>query len=140
LCRTGNFNLSHASLTSAQALSALRELPTTNPTLYSEITRSEVGDTMTDNEPAFSADIQGEDDGCDIPVDIIRSVIMSEGSVVAEGFKIDDRGSIVRMGDVEEFGGAGEKDEENELPPVVLGRGHRAKIGSMRYDADWEEH
>jgi hypothetical protein len=71
LCRTGNFNLSHASLTSAQALSALRKLPTTNPTLYSEITRSEVGDTMTDNEPAFSADIQGEDDGCDIPVDII---------------------------------------------------------------------
>jgi hypothetical protein len=65
---------------------------------------------------------------------------MSEGSVVAEGFKIDDRGSIVRMGDAEEFGGAGEKDEENELPPVVLGRGHRAKIGSMRYDADWEEH
>ena len=45
---------------------------------------------------------------------------------------------VVRTGDVEEL--EGRADEENDLLLVVLGQGRRAKTGSTRYGADWEEH
>jgi hypothetical protein len=114
LCRTGNFNLSHDSLTSAPALFALRKLPNTNPTLYHEITSSRMNETTTEDEQAFSDKIETKGDGSDIPVDVVQSVIMFEG-------------------DMEEDG--------NSLPLVdVLGHGHRAKIESTKYGTDWEEH
>jgi hypothetical protein len=38
MCRVGTFNQSHASLTSPEALTALRKFATSNPTLYKEFT------------------------------------------------------------------------------------------------------
>jgi hypothetical protein len=140
LCRTGDFNLSHTSLTSTPALSTLRELPTINPTLYHEITGDKTTETGTDvsDELPFSAEIEGEDDGCDIPVNVIRSVIMSEGSVIVEGFWNNDGGCIVRMGNAENFEDS--MEDENDLAPIVLGPGRHAKTGATRYGVDWEEH
>ena len=135
MCRAGDFNLSHASLTSAPALTTLRELPVTNPTLHQEIS---AGKTNTeddlDDEPTFS--IEAPDDSCDIPINIVRSAVMSDGVVSAEGFVIDDEGGIVRTGVAEET----EWDEGENASPVELGRGRRARIGTKKYGAEWEEH
>ncbi|KAJ7870626.1 hypothetical protein B0H14DRAFT_3439978 [Mycena olivaceomarginata] len=40
MCRVGDWNLSHASLTSPEALAGLRELRTTNPALYDALNQS----------------------------------------------------------------------------------------------------
>ena len=81
---------------------------------------------------AFSTDI---DDGSDVPVAVIQTVVVSGGSVVAVRFRIREGGNVVRMEELE-----GHADEENDLLLVVLGRGRRVKTGSTRYGADWEEH
>jgi hypothetical protein len=47
MCHVGQFNLSHTSLISVAALTALRELPNTNTTLYHEISRE--SDELTGN-------------------------------------------------------------------------------------------
>jgi hypothetical protein len=140
LCCAGDFNLSHASLTSAPVLFALRKLPNTNPTLYHEITSSRMNKTTTEDEQAFSDKIETKGDGSDISVNVVQSVIMSAGSVSIEGFGINEGGDIIRTGAVEEFEGDMEEDG-NALPLVdVLWRGHRAKIESTKYGTDWEEH
>lgn len=87
------------------------------------------------NEPAFSVD--SPDDGSDIPIDVVRSTVMSEGVVVDEGFAIDDHGAIIRTGVAE---GLEEVEEVEKVGPVVLGRGRRAKVGTTKYGAEWEEH
>ena len=65
---------------------------------------------------------------------------MSDGSIGIEGFGTDESGNIIRMGAAEEFESNAEEDEENVIPPAVLGRGHRSKTESKRYGTDWEEH
>jgi len=56
MCTIDGFNLSHASMTSPEALLALRELPRTNPTLYDEISANRsVGEESNEvEEDAFS--------------------------------------------------------------------------------------
>jgi hypothetical protein len=72
MCRAGNFNLSHDSLTSAPALTTLPELPVTNPTqakatLHQEISTGKMNtEDDLDDEPTFS--IEAPDDSCDIPI------------------------------------------------------------------------
>lgn len=125
LCRAGDFNLSHASLTSAQALTALRELPTTNLTLHSEISAGKTDVNAHDlNEPAFPVD--APNDGSDIPIDVVRSAVMSEGVIVDESFEIDDHGAIFRTGVAK---GLEEIEAVENIGPVVLGRGRRQKLG-----------
>jgi hypothetical protein len=87
-----------------------------------------------DDEPTFS--IETPDDSCDIPIDIVRSAVMSDGVVSAEGFAIDDEGGIIRTGVAEETEG----DEGENASPVELGRGRRARVGTKKYGAEWEEH
>jgi hypothetical protein len=138
MCRVGEFNLSQASLTSLAALTALRQLANTNTTLYHEITG---GNTVTEaaknEEPDFpeDSDIQ-TNDGSDIPVDVIITHIMSGGSA-AEGFKVNDEGSIMQIGVAEETDLHIELMGDKDKP---LGRSHRVKFGSKRYKtAEWEE-
>ena len=101
MCRVGEFNLSHASLTPAAALTALRELPNTNPTLYHEITGGKTQES-TDAEDDFPEEEEEPVEyDSDIPVEVITAQIVSGGSVAMEGFKGDD-GSIVRTGVAEE--------------------------------------
>jgi len=135
MCQAGDFNLSHASLTSTPALTALRELPITNPTLHQEISTGKMNtEDDLDDKPTFS--IETPDDSCDILIDIIRSTVMSDGVVSAEGFAIDNEGGIIRTGVAEET----ERDEGENASPVELGRGRRARVGTKKYGAEWEEH
>jgi hypothetical protein len=93
MCRVGEFNCSQASLTSREALSALRQLPKTNPSLYEQF------NGIYDNsaapadgvEPEFSEGIDIIDDS-DIPVDVIASQIVDEDLV--QGFEADSDGHI----------------------------------------------
>ena len=140
MCRVGDFNLSHASLTSAAALSALRELPTTNPALHHEFSLGKMNETTVDDEPTFPDDDGGINDGCDIPINIVESVVMSEGIVAKNGFALDSEGSIVRTGIAEDVEAIIELEESNVAGPTELGRGRHTKTGSKRYGADWEEH
>ena len=135
----GEFNLSQACLTSAEALSALRQLLITNPSPHHEITGGKTSRCTEDDEPVFSAETD-QGDGSDIPIDVVRSVVMAEGLVV-DGYKLDEESSIVRTGVAEnEEQQASEDDAEASVIAAELGRGRRVKIGSKRFNAEWEEH
>ena len=86
-----------ASLTSPEALAALRNLAKTNPQLYQEITGTSKPaiPTAAKEELAFS-DLP--DDSSDIPVAIICKHILFHESSVPEGFVADDTGALVRTG------------------------------------------
>jgi hypothetical protein len=135
MCRVGEFNLSHANLTSAAALTALQELPNTNPALYHEITSGKTQEsTGAEDEPI--------EYGSDIPVEVVVAQIVSGGSVATEGFKVDGDGSIVRTGVAEETDVVHDEpltSERDSIVAVSLGRGHRVKVVSTRYGAAWEE-
>lgn len=137
MCRVGNWNLSHASLTSPEALAGLRELPTTNPTLHAALTQT----TATHVTPA--EDIEEEPylesnvyDDCDIPLDVVSGLLSSGGSSIEANFAVDENGGIARSGSAETF-----DVEELDAEPEVLGRGQRKKLASRRYeDSAWEGH
>ena len=132
MCRVGEFNLSQASLTSAEALTALRELLRTNPALHKEFTGEEKVMTIDEgDELEFSEDCD-HDDESDIPIDVVVNHVLSEGSTPIAGFVVDDEGGLTRTGsaedsDVEENGELDNKVDV-EVPVVIqLGRGHRIK-------------
>lgn len=138
MCRVGAFNCSHASLTSPEALAALRSLPIDNPALYAELS---AGKNTTDGQISLD-DIEDtfldqNEDGSDIPTDVVVAHLMSSSGSVPDGFVIED-GSLVRDGVGEDL----EFDEGDDAPPVSesLGRGHRTKTGSRRYGSKWEKH
>ena len=139
MCCVGEFNLSHASLTSAATLTALRLLPKTNPELYNEIS-AHTTNCHAGEEPTFSMADNDTDKGCDIPIDVIRSAVMAGGSVTDEGFAIDEEGVVVWTGVAEELEEIEGAEEADPIVRVELGRGRRAKIGSRRYGTEWEEH
>lgn len=67
---------------------------------------------------------------------------MAEGSVV-DGYKLDEEGSIVRTGvaeNEEQQASEGDAEGSDTEPAAELGRGRRVKIGSKRFNAEWEEH
>jgi hypothetical protein len=133
----GNFNLSHASLTSGAALTALHELLKTKPVLYTEITTGIIESTA-DDEPAFSIKTEADaGDGSDIAIEVVQAVVMSQGSAAIDGFRIDEQGSVVRTGVVEN-----ESTTEATTPelPIELGCGCQAKTRSKKYGAEWEGH
>ena len=115
MCRVGEFNLSHTSLTSVAALTALRELPNTNPTLYHEI--SGIGNELAGNVEENFDGIEDEPmDGSNIPVEVIIAQIVDNGCVRVEGFKVGDEGSVVRTGVAEET----EMVPVDATPSVIL--------------------
>jgi hypothetical protein len=116
---------------------ALRELPQTNPTLYDEISANySVGEESNEvEEDAFSPEnkIDGSDE-TDIPTEVVRSLVVSDGRNIGDGYGLDNDGTIVRVGTAE---GTSLIEDKGT---VELGRGHRAKTGSKRYGGEWEGH
>jgi hypothetical protein len=137
----GEFNLSQACLTLAEALLALCQLPITNLSLHHEITGGKTRGCTEDDELVFSAETD-QGDGSDILIDVVQLVVMVEGSVV-DGYKLDEENSIVRTGVAEnKEQQACEDDAEASgiISAAELRHGRRVKIGSKRFDAEWEEH
>ena len=135
MCRIGDFNASQASLTSADALTALRNLPKSNPALYKQLTGETEGTTVDEpEEPAFFESDMIDDDS-DIPMDVILSHIMEED--LGHGFEADDEGKIERIGIGEDV----ESDIAAIAAPLILGCGKRTKTTSSRYNTlVWEQH
>jgi hypothetical protein len=128
-------------LTSAKALSALRELPKTNSKLYDEITAGKNTESTAADEPEFSVETEADEgDGSDIPIDVVRLAVMSGGFVTIDGFRTDEQGSIIRTGVAEAKESTELAEVTAALFPVELGRGRRAKTGSKKYGAEWEGH
>jgi hypothetical protein len=140
MCRVGNFNQSQASLTSPEALAALRDLPRSNPALYAELTSGDDEGILlsTIEEPAFTSD--SVEDESDIPVEVVVDHLASGSAELADGFRVEDGDVITRTScledpnqDVEE-----EMDEPGtsalmaSVPPAGLGRGHRVHKPSRR--------
>jgi hypothetical protein len=124
-------------MTSPEALLALRELPRTNPTLYDEISANcSIGEESNEiEEDAFSPEneIDGSDE-TDIPTEVVRSLVVSDGRNIGDGYGLDNDGTIVRVGAAE---GTSLIEDKGM---VELGRGHRVKTGSKRYKGEWEGH
>ncbi|KAJ6529677.1 hypothetical protein B0H19DRAFT_1082786 [Mycena capillaripes] len=121
-----------ASLTSPEALAALRELRTTNPALHAALAQEQppTDDGDDGDDPYPDADVY---DDCDIPLEVVSEHLSSGGAGVADNFAVSDDGGITRSGNAE----ASDAEEE----PVVLGRGQRRKIVARRYQGPiWEEH
>jgi hypothetical protein len=126
------------SLTSVAALTALCELPNTNPTLYHEI--SGKSDKPTGNAEKNFDEIDDEPmDSSDIPVEVIIAQVVDNSLVGVQGFKVSDEGSVVRIG-------VAEKTEvvladETVGGDVTLSCGHRPKVVNTKYNsAMWEQH
>jgi hypothetical protein len=102
--RVGNFNQSHASLTSPEALTALQKLATSNPSLCKELTASTHNTADEDIEPDYFAEL--EDSGVvnksDTPVDVAIKHIIDESASSPRGFLLHEDGSLARSGRVED--------------------------------------
>ena len=126
MCRVGVFNQSHASLTSPEALSALRKLATENPILYNEFTANIHSTTGEGVEPDYftEPDDIGVVDESDTPVDVAIEHVLAESAGAPHGFVVRDDGALARSGNVE---------PPVNVPEPILGRGHRKKKVSERY-------
>ena len=152
MCRVGVFNQSHASLTSPEALSALRKLATENPILYNEFTANIHSTTAEGVEPDYftEPDDIGVVDESDTPVDVAIEHVLAESAGAPHGFVVRDDGALARSGNVEDpdsddVDGActseGQVEPPVNVPEPILGWGHRKKKVSERYGLElhlWE--
>jgi hypothetical protein len=143
MCKAGEFNFSHASLTSQEALGRLRRLPEDDPVLHAELMLPSValpaGDAV-EEEPFLDVDVY---DDCDIPLDVLSDML--HGVSAPGKYSVDAEGGLTRSGDAERSDA--EDDSESEAvevapaSPVILGRGQRKKTENKRYRSElWEGH
>lgn len=157
MCRaTDEFNLSQTSLTSQAALTALRELPITNPELHAQLSHtheqcfpSDTDPTAPELEPDFSDNLDMlddglYDDGSDIPTSDIISFTVAGKKNVNKLFLVNDDGNIERSAAVENAEVESEVVPEGEIAAAssaVRGKGLRKKIKTRPFGGtgwDWE--
>ncbi|KAF7349854.1 ATP-binding cassette sub-family A member 6 [Mycena venus] len=138
-CAVGDFNCSQTSLTSPAALTALRELPTTDPDLYRELIGQKQPTETVVEEELFADDeeVKGYCDESDIPVDVLITHVTTGGvAALPDGFQIDDEGNLCRNSAAEDP----ELVVEASDLPVAVRRPKRAAKAPRPYggDAMWE--
>jgi hypothetical protein len=114
-------------LTSAAALTALRELPNTNAALHHGITGGKIAETAGEEDDFREDEDDPVDYGSDIPIEVVTTQIVS-----------DNNGGIVRTGVAEQTDVMHDDpttDGHDSVSAVSLGRGHRVKVVSTRYGA-----
>ena len=89
MCRAGQFNLSYQSLTSFNARETLRNLKTTNPEFWRELTGGRSEDPVNDDQVVDEDDIEAQaahyDDDSDLPCDaVIAHVVHGQVPVGTE--------------------------------------------------------
>ncbi|KAF8068571.1 hypothetical protein FPV67DRAFT_1448488 [Lyophyllum atratum] len=146
-CRIGDFNLSHASLTSPQALAALRNLSKTDRDFLAELEAIDDDDDESlapvadADEAPFSAD--PFEDSSDVPLDVVLDFVTMDGTVVADGFGTNEDGNIIRSGNGEDSEAEAEDVSAAAVPvPVALGRGNRVRKTPKLFGGSglWEGH
>ncbi|KAM6490312.1 hypothetical protein JOM56_014289 [Amanita muscaria] len=129
MCQVRAFNCSHASLTSNETLALLRNLPNTNRALYEQLMYQKELGLDNNEEPAFASDGVELDD-MDIPTDVLIDHLVSDGTVLENGYAVGKDGSLVRNNLAEHIDGPnhdgidGGEDITAAEEPVFLGRGH----------------
>lgn len=124
---------------------ALRNLPKTNPALYKELSQDieelAVAPTLdVPEEPAFA---NNPDDSSDVPIDIVKSHVISASQIIPAGFGAHDDRSLHSSAAVEDTDFDQEEDEARDPGPavtLVLGRGHRTKRRRRLFgdEPNWE--
>ncbi|KAK6974778.1 hypothetical protein R3P38DRAFT_2811639 [Favolaschia claudopus] len=138
MCKVGEFNRSQASLTSPEALAALRDLPNTDPDLYQELT-SQSRDPVDDvQEDLFNDEDHDYCDESDVPVEVLIDHVISAGvAPLPAGFAATEDGSLARSGSAEDT----ELDVNADDLPVATRRAKRSgKKNTLYAGAVWEEH
>ena len=149
LCKSGKFNLSFESITSVDALQALREIQLTGPERWSKIClRSKLDTRPDDDTKALDEDLIQEDIDDDSALtvpELIQSIAAQvEGSKLASHLLIAPQGHVRLANDADEKA----EDTQGEAPrlnvseiieELQLGKGKRCRTRSHRYD-DFESH
>ena len=134
----GEFNCSQESLKSPAALTALRDLPKTDPALYAELTQTSEPEAAPTEEDLFDSDEEDNDfnDESAIPVDVVINHVMARVPNLPAGFALAEDGSIVRNSVAEDA----ELDIVVNDLPLSVRRTRRAVKPNWAYGNDWEEH
>ncbi|KAF8631364.1 hypothetical protein AX17_005130 [Amanita inopinata Kibby_2008] len=131
MCRIGDFNCSHASITSNEALALLRNLPITHPAIHEELTYQQEP-VLGEEEPAFADGMNEElaTDDLDVPIEVLIDHLVSDGMSLEHGYAVDEEGCIVRNNLAEHIVAA-DKEEGAVTVPVLLGQGHQVRTKRM---------
>jgi hypothetical protein len=111
MCRAGDFNLSYESLTSFKAREKLRNMKTTDPEFWAELTAG-VHQTIRDDEVVDEDDVEVAatrfDDDSDLPCDAIIAHVVHSQEVL--GVQVQN-GRLASMAAVEAIDYEGEKPD-----------------------------
>jgi hypothetical protein len=141
LCRTGNFNLSYASLTGYEARQNLRELKETNPEFWKELTQKKASELIVVSEN-MAEDEDGEaavfEDDSDVPCEAVIANLLG---VSPTGVKLNDTGDIVSAAAAESMETPSDavkleikNDLGNNSDNGGLGRGKRKRTQNTLYN------
>ncbi|KAJ7843901.1 hypothetical protein B0H14DRAFT_3868461 [Mycena olivaceomarginata] len=137
-CTAGPFNCSQASLTSPQALEALRNLPNTHPALHMELTAQKTPLAEEIVEPAFPSDDLSYEDESDVPVEVVRNHVVAAGTAaLPAGFVCNSSGDLERSSAAEDT----ELDVNPAYLPLATRRAKRNAKAPSRYGGEdmWDK-
>ncbi len=151
-------NLSHASLTSNKALTALRELPKTDPKFFKElyqlddgVLEDKCGDIL-EQEPSEDDDSDtGPNDSSDVPVCVLKELVMNSklSGTDSSLYEVNESGSVQTVAPIEMEMEDGPDDVVDEFvhgvnrvnESVELGRGRRKRAKPKHFfEEEWESY
>jgi hypothetical protein len=150
LCRAeGDANLSYESLTSPATRQMLRELPTTNPEFFTELTRKHNTppvlsniEVETEDMGDLEIDIPGDD--CAVPLEAVQDAVhgLLPADDVEQEFVVGQHNRLVSAAEAEETlieSVNGVVVDTTSTAEVHIGRGKRKKFRNTNYNpADFE--
>jgi hypothetical protein len=150
MCRAGQFNLSYESLTSHGARQMLRDLPTTDPAFFAELSqprsRTPVAPTLTAQQmTAEDADATDIVDESDVPLSEVMAAhhnreSEAETSSSENIYTTNETGGLTSTAGAENVYTEAVGDVIDDVTPDVPGplrRTQRARRKNIRYQGDW---
>ena len=148
LCKSGEFNLSHESITSPDAIRALREIQINDPIKWAKIALRNhdvvsTSEASSSDEPESPFDHVVEDDSAVTVPELVASI--ADGPLISCDVITAPEGHLELAEDSvqvteEETQNAAVTSIEEILEKAVCGRGKRRQIKSRRYEHDFEAH
>jgi hypothetical protein len=145
MCKSGDFNLSHESITSPEALRALREIQRSDPEKWSKINirkDTEAVDNAGEEESPFEAEIE-DDSAITVPELVASLPLIANGSKLVGNIAVTPEGQIELADDVS--GGNGEYRDVTAMTMTEIigeveayGRGKRVCVKRRRYEDAFE--